>query len=77
MTFHPPSGDHHNHSESETPEQSFINNHNVTDAEAAGGEDAGAEGAGTPPKTNMVSLADFDLIKVSVYFSIVFFRKRR
>lgn len=64
ITYNPPPGDHHNHSEVETPEQSFNNINNVTEAEAGGGEDAGAEGAGTPPKTNMVSLADFDLIKV-------------
>eukprot|EP00088_Acartia_fossae_P047646 TRINITY_DN5169_c0_g1_i8.p1 TRINITY_DN5169_c0_g1~~TRINITY_DN5169_c0_g1_i8.p1 ORF type:complete len:609 (-),score=178.46 TRINITY_DN5169_c0_g1_i8:311-2137(-) len=77
----PPTGDHHNHSELETPDQSFSSNNrdggglvaggghnNVGEADAnaiiqhEGGE--GAAAAVAAPKSNMVSLADFDLIKV-------------
>jgi len=66
-TLHP-AGDHHNHSEIDTPEQSFTSrqpaDHNnvSTEAEAASRDEA-AEGV-PAPKSNMVSLADFDLIKV-------------
>jgi len=55
----------HNHSENVTPEQSFLPAPELSqgaDAEAGAQEDA-PEGA-PPPKSNMVSLADFDLIKV-------------
>ena len=34
----PPPSDHHNHSEVETPEQSFNNLNNVTEAEAGAGK---------------------------------------
>jgi len=65
-TLHP-AGDH-NHSEIDTPEQSFTSrqpsDHNnvTTEAEAASRDEA-AEGV-PATKSNMVSLADFDLIKV-------------
>ena len=58
-----------NHSENVTPEQSFLppapELSQGAGAEAEAGEEM-PEGSVTP-KTNMVSLADFDLIKVFIF----------
>ena len=58
----------HNHSENVTPEQSFTGPELSHGGEAEAGAGAGdnvPEGS-PPPKTNMVSLQDFDLIKVKM-----------